>query len=265
MNCDPEAEGYYLTFSELYPKLESPKYRAFFEAKRPEFFEIRRLRWPWIGDIANDTGEVVDSNIALFDLFQYLLKQRDEFAPKAKIGVMGLGRGYTLPVFDKMLPKDIPFTDLESGGVWTPAGVPMQDFGNMGDRERTIEPRVDCDSNMMGMQFSVHLYSARDRIFIDGAKYGVSGFAGQIDRSRGMEANSRYLAEGGWDPQLTEEQFYKRFSRRLFGEAAADDMYRAFMTLEENEDHLGYYNFGSSTMNCCGPLPEASQASRYFL
>ena len=67
-------------------------------------------------------------------------KQRDEFAPKAKIGVMGLGRGYALPVYDKMLPKDIPFTDLESGGVWTPTGVPMQDFGNMGDRERTVEP-----------------------------------------------------------------------------------------------------------------------------
>ena len=78
---------------------------------------------------------------------------------------------------------------------------------------------------MMGMQFSVKLYSARDRIFVDGAKYGVSGFAGQIDRSRGMEANSRYLAEGGWDSQLTAEQFYDRYSKRLFGEAAAPDMY----------------------------------------
>jgi hypothetical protein len=259
----PEAEGYFLVFAELYPKLDFPKYRSFFEEKRPEFFEIRNLKWPWVVDIAPSTDQVVDSNIGYFDLFQYMLKKRDEVAPKAKIGMMGAGRGYALPVFDKMLPKDVPFTDLESAGVWTPAGVPMKVFGGMGDRERTIEPRVDDDNNMMGMQFSVRLYSARDRIFVDGIKNGLSGFAGQVDRSRGMETNSRYLAEAGWNPDLTAEEFYRNYSRRLFGEAAAPDMYRAFMALEDQEEHLGYYNYGTSTMNCCGPLPEVDQAYKY--
>jgi hypothetical protein len=259
----PEAEGYFLVLAELYPKLDFPKYRAFFEEKRPEFFDIRKRSWPWVVDIPADKERIVDSNIGYFDLFQYLLKERDEVAPKAKIGLMGVGRGYALPVFDKMLPKNIPFTDLESAGVWTPAGVPMEDFGGMGDRERTIEPRVDDDNNMMGMQFSVRLYSARDRIFTDGLKYDLSGFAGQVDRPRGMETNSLYLAEASWNPGLTAEQFYKDYSRRLFGEAAAPEMYRALMTLEDNEEHLGYYNYGYSTMNCCRSLPEARQAYTY--
>lgn len=259
----PEAEGYFLVFAESYPKLDIPKYRTFFEEKRPQFFDIRKLSWPWVIDIAPEKNRVVDSNIGYFDLFQYLLKKRDEVAPKVKIGLMGVGRGYTLPVFDKMLPKSIPFTDLESSGVWTPAGVPIKDFGGMGDRERTIEARVDDDSNMMGMQFSVRLYSARDRIFTDGLKYGLAGIAGQVDRPRGMETNSLYLAEASWNPELTAEQFYKDYSRRLFGESAAPDMYRAFMTLEDNEEHLGYYNYGTSTMNCCGALPEVLQAYRY--
>ena len=78
-----------------------------------------------------------------------------------------------------------------------------------------------------------------------------------------METNSRYLAEAGWNPSLTAEEFYESYSRRLFGEAAAPDMYRAFMALEDNEEHLGYYNYGYSTMNCCGPLPEVDQAYKY--
>jgi Glycosyl hydrolase family 67 N-terminus len=258
----PEAEGYFLVFAELYPKLDLPKYRAFFEEKRPEFFELRKTRWPWIAWGGSDLA-FLDSNIGYYDLFQYMLKKRDEIAPNVKLGLMGIGRGYALPVFDKKLPANIPFTDLESGGVWTPAGVPMKVFGDMGNRERTIEPRVDDDNNMMGMQFSVRLYSARDRVFADGPKYGLSGFAGQVDRSRGMETNSRYLAEAGWNPSLTAEQFYESYSRRLFGEAAAPDMYRAFMALEDNEEHLGYYNYGYSTMNCCGPLPEVDQAYKY--
>src|SRR5439155_3749969 len=67
-----------------------------------------------------------------------------------------------ISLFNKLLPKDVPFTDMESSGVWTPAGLPMQIFSAMGERERTIEPRVDDDFEMMGMQFRVIVH-ARDR------------------------------------------------------------------------------------------------------
>src|SRR5437867_8043838 len=38
----PEAEGYFLNVGEMYPELNNEKHRAFFEQKRPEFFELDR-------------------------------------------------------------------------------------------------------------------------------------------------------------------------------------------------------------------------------
>jgi len=262
----PEAEGYFLNVGEMYPELNNEKHRAFFEQKRPEFFELRKARIPWVIDIPQDSDLVVDSNIGYFDLFQYLLKQRDVMTPHAKIGLMGVGRGYALPLFDKLLPKDVPFTDMESSGVWTPAGLPMQIFGDMGERERTIEPRVDDDFEMMGMQFSVRQYSVNDKIFADGLKYGLAGFAGQIDRIRGTETNSSFLAKAAWAPQLGPEDFYKGYSSRLFGDKAAPAMYRAFMALEDNQEYVAYnsYWYLYTMMNCCTSLPEVHMGHRFF-
>jgi len=259
----PNADGYFLVFAEMYPDINTPKYRSFYERERPKFFQLRELRWPWVVDIAQSSDVVVDSNAGFLDLFKYLLHQRDEIDPKAKIGLMGIGRGYALPVLDKMLPRDIPFTDMESSGVWTPAGLPMQDFGGMGTRERTIEPRVDDDFDMLGMQFNVTQYSEKDKIFSDGFKVGLSGFAGQVNRVRGTETNSLYLAEAGWNPNLTPQEFYKDYSQRLFGAAAAPQMHKAFMTLEKNQLYQAYYNYGFSTMPCCGVLPEVRMAYMY--
>ncbi|MGH9452813.1 MAG: hypothetical protein ACRD2O_02455, partial [Terriglobia bacterium] len=262
INTYPKADGYFLVFPEAYPEINTGEYRKFFEEMRPRFFALRRLHWPWIVDISHSADQVVDSNIGYFDLFQFLLNARNQIAPKAKIGLLGIGRGYALPVLDKMLPKDIPFTDMESSGVWTPTGIPMQDFGSMGNRERTIEPRIDDDADMMGMQFNVTQY-AKDRIVADGLKYGLSGFAGQLNRARGTETNSLFLAEAAWSPSLTPESFYKEYSARVFGERSSSEMDRAFMTLERNDRYLGYYNYDYSPMNCCGALPEVSAAYGY--
>ena len=262
----PEAEGYFLNVGEMYPELNNEKHHAFFEQKRPEFFDLRQARFPWVIDIPQDSNLVVDSNIGYFDLFQYLLKQRDRLAPKAKVGLMGVGRGYALPLFNKLLPKDVAFTDMESSGVWTPAGVPMQIFGDMGERERTLEPRVDDDFDMMGMQFSVRQYSVKDKIFAEGLKYGLTGFAGQIDRVRGTETNSSFLTQAAWYPQLGPEEFYKDYSVRIFGAKAAPAMYRAYFALEDNQEYVAYnsYWYLYTMMNCCTSLPEVHMAHRLF-
>jgi hypothetical protein len=260
----PDVEGYFLVFNEAYFQMNFDKYRPFFSASRPKFFELRTARLPWVIDIAPDSDRIVDSNIGYFDLFEFLLKARDEIAPKARIGLMGIGRGYALPLFDKLLPKNIPFTDMESSGVWTPMGIPMEDFGGMGERERTIEPRIDDDFDMAGMQFSVKQYE-KDRIIPDGLKNGMTGFAGQVQRARGTETNSLFLTEAAWKPTLTAEEFYKDYVTRIFGEAAAPLMYKAFMALEQKQANLGYDNYDFTTMNCCGPLPEVEAAHRFSL
>jgi hypothetical protein len=179
---------------------------------------------------------------------------------------MGIGRGYALPLFDKMLPKDVAFTDMESSGMWTPAGLPMQIFGGMGERERTLEPRVDDDFDMMGMQFSVRQYSVQDKIFPEGLKNGLSGFAGQLDRIRGTETNSSFLTQAAWAPQLGPEEFYKDYSKRVFGAKAAPAMYQAFMTLEDNQEYLAYnsYWYWYTMMICCTALPEVNMGHLLF-
>jgi len=155
---------------------------------------------------------------------------------------------------------------MESSGVWTPAGLPMEIFANMGDRERTIEPRVDDDFEMMGMQFSVRQYSATDKIFSEGLKKGLTGFAGQIDRVRGTETNSLFLTRAAWSPHLGPEEFYKNYSEQVFGPQAAPAMYRAFMDLEDNQQYVGYnlYWYLYTMMNCCTSLPEVHMAHRFF-
>jgi hypothetical protein len=266
----PDADGYFLNFSELYPDLVTPRHRDFYIDQRPKFHALRKLYFPWAGHLANLYGvneeRMLNSNVGYFDLFQYLLKKREEVVPQAKIGLMTVGRGYALPLFDEMLPKDVPFTTLESSGVWTPSGVPMEYFGGMGARERTIQPRVDDDFDMLGMQFSARQYALTDRIFRDGVKHGLSGFAGQVERPRGTEFNSNFLAEAAWEPQLSPEAFYREYSVRMFGEGAAAKMQRAFSILEDHQIHLGYYSYGTptyGTLPCCTGLTEVNRAHRY--
>lgn len=265
----PGAEGVFLNFAELYPDLRSEKHRAYFEEKRPEFYELRQLSLPWLTALASIYGvrveQVEDANIGDFSLFEYLLQKRDELLPNLKLGLMTVGRGYALPFFHHRLPPNVPFASLESSGVWTMMGLPMSYFGGMGERERIIQPRVDDDFDMLGMQFSVRQYAEKDRIFVDGVKQGLTGVAGQVERARGTEFNSSFLAEAAWEPGLSPEEFYRRSAERMFGAQAAPEMLRALLKLEENQQYLGYYNFdgGFGTLPCCGAVREVWAAYKY--
>ncbi|MBM3803528.1 MAG: hypothetical protein FJW26_14600 [Acidimicrobiia bacterium] len=185
-----------------------------------------------------DPAAVLDSVEGSAYIVRKVIEARDRVAPQAKVGVGGLGHGYLLPYLDKMLPKNVPFTDMESRGIWTAKGVPMQYFGGMGERERTVIPRIDDDSDMFGMQFNQMLYY-KDRVLEGSLEHGVAGFAGQTNRIRGTEQNTRYLAEGAWNPHLTPEEFYAGYARKIFGSAAQPEMQAAFKVLEENEEYLG--------------------------
>ncbi len=267
----PEAEGLFLNFAELYPNLVTEKHRALFERERPKFRELETLSSPWSATLANvydvKVDDIINSNVGYFDLFAYLLKKRDEVAPGLKLGLMTVGRGYALPLFNKLLPAEVPFASLESSGVWTIQGIPMRYFEGMGGRERIIQPRVDDDFDMMGMQFSVRQYAEKDRLFVDGVKYGLTGFAGQVERARGTEFNSSFLAKAAWQPELTPEQFYGDAARHIFGTEAAPEMIQALMKLEENQSYLGYYghNVGYGVLVCCSAVREVNAVYRYSL
>ena len=245
----PEAEGYFLWFPELFPVCDDEKSRAYTLPERPKFFVEETRRWEAYTRYERNPNRVVDSDIGTVELMRSALEARDRINPKAKVGIGAFGRGFVYPLLDKMFPKDVPFTDMVSRGIWTPMGVPMGDYGGMGERERTLITRSDDDGSMLGMQFSVNMYY-KDRTFEGALENGVAGHTTQVNRARGMEHNEKYMAEGAWKPHLKPDEFYGDYVRRIFGEAAAPEALKAYQILEANEEYLDWT--GRGNFPCCG-------------
>jgi hypothetical protein len=258
----PEAEGYFLYVPEMFPDCRDDLNRKFLLGQRAKY-EI--VIPPWADYYDNgyerDRTVVLDSTTNSVHIIEKMLEAKQRVAPNAKVGIGGIGRGFLLPLLDKTFPKDVPITDMESRAIWTPRGIPMQLFGGMGERERTIVPRLDDDSGMFGMQFNVGLYY-KDRVLEGSVENGLAGFAGQLNRPRGMEQNYRYLAQGAYNPKLTPKEFYDGYTRRLFGEAAAPEMMKAFEILEANEEYLGWSQKGN--FGCCGVIAEVAMAHNLY-
>ncbi|MCL5005225.1 MAG: hypothetical protein M1404_01720 [Acidobacteria bacterium] len=257
----PDADGFFLYLPEAYPVCDqSQKDRQFYLSLRPQYPGEAEARVAFTGDIPRDNNTVVDGNSGSLYLVEKFMQARDQIAPKAKLGIGGLGRLYLAPYIQKMFPRSVPFSDMESQAIWTPTGVPMRMFGEMPGRETTLSNRIDDDSDMLGMQFNVNLYY-KDDVLKGGLKYGLAGFDSQLNRARGTETNTEYMAEGEWNPELTPEEFYRGYSQRIFGEKSAPEMLKAFNTLEKNEEYLGWT--GQGNFPCCGPPRELSIAYSY--
>ncbi|MDR3675586.1 MAG: alpha-glucuronidase family glycosyl hydrolase, partial [Acidobacteriota bacterium] len=257
----PGAQGYFLWFPELYPVCDDPQSRAYTLKERPKLFADETLhRKAYVNNYERDPNRVVDSDAGALELIRSAMEAGERLNPQAQVGIGAFGRGFVYPLLDKMFPKNVPFTDMISRAIWTPKGVPMGDYGGMGERERTVIARSDDDSSMLGMQFNVNMYY-KDRTFEGALENGVTGHAMQVNRARGMEHNERFLAEGGWKPHLTPGEFYSSYTRRIFGEAAAPEALKAYQILEENEEYLGWT--GRANFPCCGVAPEISIIRTY--
>ncbi len=257
----PEADGYTLYLTENYPDCRGEADRALLLRERTQYAGIVE-DWPRHYNNAYERNPTVllDSNAGSVYVIRKMLEARDRLAPHARIAIGGIGRGFVLPALHQILPKDIPFVDMESGALWTPAGIALHLFGGMGERPRTLIHRLDDDAAMFGLQFNVGLYH-RDRLLPDATKHGLNGWLGQVNRLRGKEANYRFLAEGSYETDLQPRDFYARHARRLFGARAAPAMEKAFAALEANEEFLGWT--GAYNFPCCNPLDEGLLAWQY--
>ena len=256
----PQAEGYFLWFPELYPVCEDSQSQAFYWQERPKYLADELRRWAAYGSYERDKDRVVNSNNGAVELMRGALAARDRVNPQAQVGIGAFGRGFFYPSLDKIFPRTMPFTDMVSRAIWTPLGVPMQDYGGMGERERTLITRSDDDSAMFGMQFNVNMFY-KDRTFEGALENGVTGHAMQLNRARGMEQNEKFLAEGAWKPSLNPQEFYRNYVRRIFGEAAAPEALKAYQTLEANEEFLGWT--GNYNFPCCSVPAEISILETY--
>jgi hypothetical protein len=261
LSAYPEAEGYIFWMPEHYQVCDHPEDKELFQRERPKFQGIEpRIAQSRATDFIEP--RMVDNSIAMVHLFQKILEVRELTAPKVKIGVGMWGRAFLLPTLDAILPKDVRIVDMESSGLYTPKGVPMQYFSGMNGRERTLVPRLVDDSGMIGLQFHLRLFD-RDRVLAGALQTGVAGHAAYADRFRGEEHHARYLAEGAWNPDLMPDQFYRDYSRKVFGEQAEHSMFQAFMALEDKEAHEGYHVHKPMDISCCGPPDELSLIKEY--
>ncbi len=258
----PAADGFFMWLPEGYPVCNhDDRDREFYLGLRPCYFGEDQSHTLFTGDIAPTDDQIIDSNSGSIYFIQKLFEARDRIAPNVKLGVAAYGRLYLWPFIDKMFPKNVPFDEMESAGVWTPTGVPMELFAGMRGRQNTIINRIDDDSNMLGMQFNVHLYD-KDQVLISSEKYGVTGFASQAYRDPETDWNIKYMSEGGYNAHLTPDQFYQDYATRIFGQAAASQMMKAFATFEKNEQFMGWR--GRGNFGCCGPPRELEVAYEYW-
>ena len=256
----PQIDDMYLFVSEDYDLYKDPESLQVIEPLRPLFATARQTvedKWGSLCEIVNRTpDQVIDCDLGSLVHVKNMVSVTRRLSPGVRIGMAFFFKGFLLPSADKVVDRDIPFMDMQSSGVF-----PIKDdvnalyFANMGERDRYINLRVDDDGSMFGMPFYLRQYQT-DGLFAAALEAGVSGFVGQVFRARGTEHHTRFLAQGAWEPELTPEAFYERYSQEIFGPAAADYMEVAFELLEETEQHLGWrgsWNFhfsgGCSELN----------------
>lgn len=240
----PEADGYWLWLAEIYFRDDSPAAKAAlapYEAVRRLIPPVEELRASGYDQYLKnmDDAKLFEAEATALHYAKHLIGRATEQHPGTRWGVSVLGRSYLLPALDAVLPPGVALQSMEAAVCWNRASrVPMENFGKVTGRELYVMPRLDDDESEFAMQFNVGLYH-HDRVIAGSAQFGLAGAIPQMGRTRGLEQNARFLAEGGWDGALTPESFYPRYVERIFGASATPAVLAAYRILEANELYLG--------------------------
>jgi hypothetical protein len=238
----PEADGHWLWLSEGYHRnvgdADSARVLSQYEGLRkliPGKDELMAMGYDQY--LTRYTAEhIFQADVSLIHYGKEVIERVRKNHPQVALGLSLLGRSYLFPALDTLLPKDIPFQSMESAVCWNRSSrVPMENFSGYGPREMFLVPRLDDDESAFAMQFNVGLYE-HDRVLSGSHKFGVTGIAPQMGRTRGLEANARYIADGCWNPALSAAEFYQHYTTRTFG---TDALAAAYQQLDANEMFLG--------------------------
>ena len=157
--------------------------------------------------------------------------------PDARLGVSLLFRGYLMRALDRLLPKDVWIANMENCGN---AGSQMDYYDGMAGRDLVVIPRIVDDGCELHMQMNATMYD-RDEIVTGAERAGVAGIIGQLDKERGVECSTRFLADGCWNAGIDMEAFYAGYLARLYGAGAAPLVIEAYRLLEEHERDLVWW------------------------
>jgi len=238
----PEADGYWVWLAELYFHSEDQATRAVIAQYRrlrsliPRKAEIMAMGYDTYVEHLDETA-LYEGDLGLVHYGAALAEHFTAKYPEKRLGVSLLGRSYLFRALDAVLPSGVALQSMEACICWNRTSrVPMEQFDAARHRETFLVPRLDDDTNEFAMQFNLGIYQ-NDRVLAGSRAFGLTGIAPQTGRTRGLEQNARYVADGGWDTTLTPETFYARYLTALYGPAAAP-VCRAYAILEENEWQL---------------------------
>jgi hypothetical protein len=88
------------------------------------------------------------TDIRFVEITRNAVRVAKEVKPDIRLGVLAVCKAPILTHLDKILPKDMPFVDIESGSLW---GARFTSSAN-GGRECAIMPRAVDDGSLAGLQ-----------------------------------------------------------------------------------------------------------------
>jgi len=222
----PEADRYWVcTGSEIPVSADDPKTQALIR----DYAGVRSL-------LPQKPPAAVDTDLADVAAADTLVRRIRARYPAAKLGLELIFRGGQLRALDSVLPKDVWLMNMVN---WH-GETAMRYFDGIQGRERIVWPRITDDGCELNIQLNAMMYD-HDETITGAVRYGLTGILGQLNKARGAEQSTRYLAEGAWNPNIRYQAFYQRYVRRLYGPDALDTLLKAFLLLEENEKTLGWY------------------------
>jgi hypothetical protein len=239
----PEADSYGFWTAEHSPDMRDPRTQeilhryAAVRAKLPSIEEIRRRGNVQETNEAVSEESLLDSDFLQMYLCEQLIQRVKKHYPSKQLVVMTLFRGYMLPVLDTMLPKDVWLGNMEECSTTRST---MSFYSGMGGRDLIVVPRVSDDGDEFHMQLNAGEFD-QDEMISGAAMYGLAGVVGYSAHLRHETYSASYLAEGAWDPQIRPRSFYESYLSRLYGQGALDPLLKAFLLLEENEEHMVYW------------------------
>ncbi|MCF7853891.1 MAG: hypothetical protein K9N51_03765 [Candidatus Pacebacteria bacterium] len=241
LDAYPDLEGVFLSipegfFQDPYPETDALIQREW--DKYGEALELLRKYWGKFWPGTDRQNEHMRADIAFTENVKKTIAEAKNLKPDLKLGICTVCKSYLLTHLHDVLPKDMPFIDIESRALWTLEGAPLHLFQRMKGRECVVILRAVDDGSLAGMQFSLWQYS-RDRFLESAEENGTAGLMIQTTHIRGNEHSMRYLASGMWGGCREPVEFYREYAMRVFGEQAADRIVDAFMILEKNDEHLG--------------------------
>ena len=245
----PELSGLALWAPEFWPAFDHPDDQALYERIRGEAGPV----WNAVVEAFARNHKGIDpgalnNDLGFVHIVRKCLESRDRVAPGLPVSVATICRAHALLLYDALLPPEIDFLNMEGSAPWTPwyadGRAPVDMTEKLAARRRyKIVPRHDEDAHMLTLNYAVGGY-LHDRFPQEMWRQQWAGYVMQLNRPRGMEHHSRFFMEAALEQGLTQESFYRRYARKLFGENAAERMFEAFEILETEDARLGWSGRG---------------------